>query len=129
MVALPPLPLTDRVCVLQALGSQSVMWATVTGATGAARHPSSAGNGGWQVNGKFMNCTVFRFAAQDNEFERWIIQNNSGGWQHPVHIHFEEFRILSRNGVPVKPGAVEFARKDVNATGLRRADRDPHPLP
>jgi FtsP/CotA-like multicopper oxidase with cupredoxin domain len=71
------------------------------------------GNGGWQVNGKFMDCTRFRFTAQVNQFERWIIQNNSGGWQHPVHIHFEEFRILSRNGVPVRPGDVEFARKDV----------------
>ena len=71
------------------------------------------GNGGWQVNGKFMDCTTFRFSAKMGEFERWIIQNNSGGWQHPVHIHFEEFRILSRNGVPVRPGDVEFARKDV----------------
>jgi FtsP/CotA-like multicopper oxidase with cupredoxin domain len=71
------------------------------------------GNGGWQVNGKFMDCTRFRFTCQMNEFERWLIVNNSGGWQHPVHIHFEEFRILSRNGVPVTPGDIEFARKDV----------------
>ncbi len=71
------------------------------------------GGGGWQINGKFMDCTVFRFAAQINTFERWIIQNNSGGWQHPVHIHFEEFRILSRNGVPIRPGDIEYSRKDV----------------
>jgi FtsP/CotA-like multicopper oxidase with cupredoxin domain len=71
------------------------------------------GNGGWQVNGKFMDCTRFRFTFQKNTYERWTIQNNSGGWQHPVHIHFEEFRILSRNGRPVVPGDVEFARKDV----------------
>jgi FtsP/CotA-like multicopper oxidase with cupredoxin domain len=71
------------------------------------------GNGGWQVNGKFMDCTRFRFTCQVNDCERWIIQNKSGGWEHPVHIHFEEFRILSRNGRPVLPGDVEFARKDV----------------
>jgi FtsP/CotA-like multicopper oxidase with cupredoxin domain len=76
------------------------------------------GNGGWQINGRFMDCTVFRFAPQVNEFERWIIQNNSGGWQHPIHIHLEEFRILSRNGVPVKPGDVEFARKDTVQLGF-----------
>jgi FtsP/CotA-like multicopper oxidase with cupredoxin domain len=76
------------------------------------------GNGGWQINGRFMDCTVFRFAPQINEFERWIIQNNSGGWQHPIHIHLEEFRILSRNGVPVKPGDVEFARKDTVQLGF-----------
>jgi FtsP/CotA-like multicopper oxidase with cupredoxin domain len=71
------------------------------------------GGGGWQVNGKFMDCTRFRFTCQVNEFERWIVQNDSGGWQHPVHIHFEEFQMLSRNGRPVLPGDVEFARKDV----------------
>jgi FtsP/CotA-like multicopper oxidase with cupredoxin domain len=71
------------------------------------------GGGGWQVNGQFMDCTRFRFTTQVNAFERWIIQNNSGGWQHPIHIHLEEFRILSRNGVPVRPGNIEFGRKDV----------------
>jgi FtsP/CotA-like multicopper oxidase with cupredoxin domain len=71
------------------------------------------GDGGWQVNGQFMDCTRTRFTAQSDTAERWIITNDSGGWQHPVHIHFEEFRILSRNGVAVKPGNVEFARKDV----------------
>ena len=71
------------------------------------------GDGGWQVNGRFMDCTRFRFTAQANSAERWIIANDSGGWQHPVHIHLEEFRILARNGVAVKPGNVEFARKDV----------------
>jgi len=70
-------------------------------------------NGQWQINGQFMDCTRFRMTVQANSAERWILQNKSGGWQHPVHIHFEEFRILSRNGVPVKPGNIEFSRKDV----------------
>ncbi|NUS55123.1 MAG: multicopper oxidase domain-containing protein [Streptomycetaceae bacterium] len=71
------------------------------------------GDGGWQVNGQFMDCTRFRFTAQRNAFERWILHNDSGGWQHPIHIHLEEFRIVRRNGVTVKPGDVEFGRKDV----------------
>jgi FtsP/CotA-like multicopper oxidase with cupredoxin domain len=75
------------------------------------------GNGGWQVNGKFMDCTRFRFTAQVNECERWIIQNKSGGWRHPIHIHLEEFRILSRNGVPARPGTLEFSRKDALELG------------
>ena len=36
-----------------------------------------------------------------------------GGWSHPVHFHLEEFRVLSRNGRAVRPGNVEFSRKDV----------------
>jgi len=75
------------------------------------------GNGGWQVNGKFMDCTRFRFTAQVNTAERWIIQNSSGGWSHPVHVHFEEFRILSRNGRAIPPGDLEFSRKDVLELG------------
>jgi FtsP/CotA-like multicopper oxidase with cupredoxin domain len=71
------------------------------------------GGGGWQINGQFMDCTKFRFSPQINTAERWIIQNNSGDWQHPIHIHMEEHRILSRNGVAIKPGNVEFSRKDV----------------
>jgi FtsP/CotA-like multicopper oxidase with cupredoxin domain len=71
------------------------------------------GNGGWQVNGRLMDCTEFRFKTQRDQFERWIMVNKSGGWHHPFHLHFEEFRMLSRNGVKVKPGDIEFARKDV----------------
>jgi FtsP/CotA-like multicopper oxidase with cupredoxin domain len=32
-----------------------------------------------------------------------------------VHIHFEEFQILTRNGLPVLPGDPEKSRKDVIA--------------
>jgi FtsP/CotA-like multicopper oxidase with cupredoxin domain len=44
--------------------------------------------------------------------ENWVLVNNSGGWMHPIHIHLEEFQIVSRNGIA--PGASEIARKDVS---------------
>lgn len=72
------------------------------------------GNGMWQVNGKFADCNDIRFRIKRNSVEKWIIQNNSGGWQHPIHIHFEEFQTLSINGQP--PSATEIVqngRKDV----------------
>jgi FtsP/CotA-like multicopper oxidase with cupredoxin domain len=72
-------------------------------------------NGQWAINGQFFNCDGSRFAVQRNSAERWILQNNSGGWSHPIHIHFEEFQILSRNGRP--PQTVERARKDVVELG------------
>jgi FtsP/CotA-like multicopper oxidase with cupredoxin domain len=80
------------------------------------------GNGEWQVNGQFMDCTRFRFTVPGNQFERWIIRNKSGGWFHPVHIHCEEFRIISRNGVREKAGSVEFGRKDVLLVGNEEAE-------
>ncbi|HEV2705839.1 MAG TPA: multicopper oxidase domain-containing protein [Pyrinomonadaceae bacterium] len=71
-------------------------------------------NGQWSVNGRFPDCAADRFAVKRNTAERWIIQNNSGGWQHPIHVHFEEFQTLSINGrAPRTTGIVEKGRKDV----------------
>ncbi|RPF27137.1 multicopper oxidase family protein [Georgenia muralis] len=35
-----------------------------------------------------------------NDTEVWTLENSSGGWFHPVHIHLVDFKILSRNGRP-----------------------------
>jgi FtsP/CotA-like multicopper oxidase with cupredoxin domain len=68
----------------------------------------------WMVNGKaFPDASdVVHFRVRKNSAEQWNLANNSGGWMHPIHIHFEEFRLLSRNGVAVNSG-FEFGRKDV----------------
>jgi FtsP/CotA-like multicopper oxidase with cupredoxin domain len=71
------------------------------------------GNGQWQINGKFVDCNQFRFKVERNTAERWILQNNSGGWQHPIHIHLEEFQMVRRNNQLIQCGDVEFGRKDV----------------
>ncbi len=76
------------------------------------------GNGAWQVNGKFFDENVVNAAIPMNTEETWIIQNPGGDWRHPVHIHFEEHRTISRNGKLVQPNtqfnaSVDYARKDV----------------
>ena len=72
------------------------------------------GNGQWQINGQFMDCNQVRFAVQQNTVEHWILQNSSGGWQHPIHIHFEEFQTLLINGQPpTNSPLVQKGRKDV----------------
>ena len=71
-------------------------------------------NGQWAVNGKFATCDDTRFAIKRNTVEKWIFQNNSGGWQHPIHMHFEEFQTLKINGVaPSTSGIIQAGRKDV----------------
>jgi FtsP/CotA-like multicopper oxidase with cupredoxin domain len=47
--------------------------------------------------------------------EVWRIRSG-GGWDHPVHIHFEEGIILSKNGLP-PPEWEKWARKDVYKVG------------
>jgi FtsP/CotA-like multicopper oxidase with cupredoxin domain len=74
------------------------------------------GNGQWQINGQLFpdDANTVRFRFKQNTAEHWNFQNNSGGWMHPIHGHFEEFQTLTRNGRVIGPGNVEFARKDVN---------------
>ncbi len=55
-------------------------------------------------------------APQMGAWEIWRIESNSGGWSHPVHIHFEEGQILTRDGRP-PPIWERYARKDVYRVG------------
>ena len=45
--------------------------------------------------------------------EVWTLKNGGGGWDHPIHIHFEEGQILARNGSYANVPLAERGRKDV----------------
>ena len=45
--------------------------------------------------------------------EIWHLVNDGGGWDHPIHIHFEEGQILTRNGSRSQVPPWEQGRKDV----------------
>jgi Multicopper oxidase len=49
------------------------------------------------------------------DVEIWELQNESGGWFHPVHIHLVDFKILDRNGRPPLP--YELGPKDTVYVG------------
>jgi FtsP/CotA-like multicopper oxidase with cupredoxin domain len=67
-------------------------------------------NGGWTVNGKLFDVSVASATPKQGTSEIWVLRG-AGDWWHPIHIHFEEGRILSRNGLPPEP--YEQVRKDV----------------
>ncbi len=52
----------------------------------------------------------------DGTLEVWDIKNGGNGWSHPVHVHFEEGVILSRDG-KAPPDWEKWARKDVFRIG------------
>ncbi len=52
---------------------------------------------------------------QPGDVEIWEVDNRSGGWFHPLHIHFVDFKVLSRNGRPPRPE--ENGPKDVVYAG------------
>jgi FtsP/CotA-like multicopper oxidase with cupredoxin domain len=72
-------------------------------------------NGGWVINGQFFDVNRIDAHVKRNTAEVWTLQNPGGSWSHPVHIHFEEFRILNRNGAA--PPSNEMGRKDVIKLG------------
>jgi len=45
--------------------------------------------------------------------EIWHLRNGGGGWDHPIHIHFEECQTLARNGSASNVPSWEKGRKDV----------------
>jgi hypothetical protein len=46
----------------------------------------------------------------------WRLENSSGGWSHPVHVHFEESVLLNRDG-KAPPEWERWARKDMFRIG------------
>ena len=67
--------------------------------------------------------------------EEWLLSNDTlaGNWLHPVHIHFEEGRIMERKRctVPAAP-CLESNKVVVPLTGVEHFDnarRDVYPLP
>lgn len=67
----------------------------------------------FQVNGLTFDANRSDHQAVKGTAEIWTLRNlvPASDWTHPVHIHFEEFRVLSRNGGPPPP--LETGRKDV----------------
>jgi manganese oxidase len=65
--------------------------------------------------GTMLQADYGRVAAAPTPGTReiWTLKNAGGGWDHPVHIHFEEGQILARNGSAANVPAWEKGRKDV----------------
>jgi spore coat protein A, manganese oxidase len=61
-------------------------------------------HGLWTINGRtwedVINSDFEQLVADPGrgDVEVWEIENRSGGWFHPVHIHLVDFKVLSRNG-------------------------------
>ncbi|MDT5157811.1 MAG: hypothetical protein QOC99_419 [Acidobacteriota bacterium] len=68
-------------------------------------------NGQWVVNNRLFDVNRVDATVRKGTAEKWVIRNGSRRWHHPIHVHFEEYQILSRNGQA--PPVQERARKDV----------------
>ena len=68
------------------------------------------------VNGQAahsMNANrVSLLIPKPGEIEHWTYINGGGGWDHPIHLHFEEGITMNRGDNPIGP-TEKLVRKDV----------------
>ncbi len=72
-------------------------------------------SGAWVVNGQIFDPNTISVFPKLNAKEKWKL-TSGGGWSHPVHLHFEEGQILTRNGNATLV-ADDVGRKDVYRIG------------
>ena len=60
-------------------------------------------NGMWVINQIGFSAHTSNTPMPVNTAEEWILENGSGGWWHPIHIHLESHQLQSINGVAPSP--------------------------
>jgi spore coat protein A, manganese oxidase len=101
--------------------NMSVMGLTEQDAVRTRRLDFGRTDGMWTINGTTWADVVdsdYDYVVANPGFEDveiWELQNTSGGWFHPVHIHLIDFKVLDRNGRPPQP--YERGPKDVVYVG------------
>jgi FtsP/CotA-like multicopper oxidase with cupredoxin domain len=69
-----------------------------------------------KINGQeahSMNANrISLLIPQPGQVEHWTYVNGGGGWDHPIHLHFEEGITMNRGGNPI-PNTELLVRKDV----------------
>ncbi|KAI0022963.1 Cupredoxin [Xylariomycetidae sp. FL0641] len=56
--------------------------------------------GEWRINGVGFEDAEHRVLANvpRGTVEIWELENGSGGWTHPIHVHLVDFKVLQRSG-------------------------------
>ncbi len=88
------------------------------GANQSSSNPITAFLGPWGIrtdNGATLAADFGRVSAAPRIGTRevWTLKNGGAGWDHPIHIHFEEGQILARDGSAGNVPPWEQGRKDV----------------
>jgi len=88
------------------------------GAAQPSADPNTSFTGPWGIKTDFGQTLAADFgrvsaAPRLGTREVWTLKNGGGGWDHPIHIHFEEGQILARDGSASNVLPAERGRKDV----------------
>ncbi len=119
-----PSILTEQIPIITPVRERVVQWGRA--GTGDSVQPNgqcipdcNEANGfPWtvMVNGQAahsMNANrVSLVYPKPGDVEHWTYINGGGGWDHPIHLHFEEGITMNRGGAPF-PDSENLKRKDV----------------
>jgi FtsP/CotA-like multicopper oxidase with cupredoxin domain len=122
--SLLPVTLTQQIPLVLPVRHRVVEWTRST--NGDSRQPNGqcipdcpeTANFPWtiKVNGQAahsMNANrVSLLYPKAGDVEHWTYVNGGGGWDHPIHLHFEEGITMNRGNKPI-PATERLVRKDV----------------
>jgi plastocyanin len=60
-------------------------------------------DGHWTINGLRYDPNRVDAYPVLGTTERWILRNDTGEWNHVIHIHLTNHQIIARNGLPPEP--------------------------
>ena len=120
-----PLTLTQQIPVVAPVRTRTIEWGRSAG--GDSRDPVTGqctpdcpeeAVFPWsvKVNGQeahtFNANRISALIPRPGDIEHWTYVNGGGGWDHPIHLHFEEGVTIDRGGAPI-PATERLVRKDV----------------
>lgn len=73
--------------------------------------------GFWTINGEIFDKNRIDARPKEGTTEIWEFVNGGGGWIHPIHMHFVNFKILSRNGGKPRPWEQDIWKETVFLDG------------
>jgi FtsP/CotA-like multicopper oxidase with cupredoxin domain len=119
-----PAELTEQIPIVAPVRTRTIEWGRSGG--GDSRGPDGqctpdcpeTATFPWSVriNGEsahtFNANRISVVIPKPGEVEHWTYINGGGGWDHPIHLHFEEGVTMNRGGAPIASTEL-LARKDV----------------
>lgn len=117
-----PQVLTEQIPLVEPVRKRFIEWKRGDGDSlaGGACIPDCEGKESFpwvvSVNGETAHSLnanrISNLIPRPGETEHWTISNSSGGWSHPIHLHFEEGVTFKRRGAKLSD-TEDMVRKDV----------------
>ena len=74
-------------------------------------------NGHWAINGLFYDERIANAVPRIGSVEEWTLENSSGGWWHPIHIHLESHQQVRNLTTGARPPYQNSFKQDVSMLG------------